>query len=302
MYSCQDMKHITFTSLLLLLAAVFSYGQERSGLLNAEDSLAFENAEWQVTDLGKGAEAMYTQVKMFDSMQSICVIRYPARRFRTGFRHCPESEAGKTSVLAERAEADMAINGGYFDNGPVPCVYFRIGDETFSLTKPKEAKLRVNAVIGFKDRRGKKMMISRCAADEYEEVTGNWHSVMATGPLLVEDGDIVVPESYAKAYPERKTGDFYDGRHPRSIIGNDDDGNIYMIVIDGRHKDNADGTTIYQTALISHLLGLTDAINLDGGGSSALWSKETGVLNHPSDNRVFDHKGERTIPNIIGVF
>lgn len=302
MYSCSDMRHITFTSLMLILTVVFSYGQERNGLGYAEDSIAFENAEWQVTDLGKGAEAMCTQVKMFDSIQSICVIRYPARRFKTGFRHCPESEAGKTSVLAQRAEANMAINGGYFDNGPVPCVYFRIGDETFSLTKSKEAKLRVNAVIGFKDRRGKKMMISRCSPEEYEDITGKWHSVMATGPLLVENGDIAVPESYAKAYPDGKTGGFYDGRHPRSIIGSDDDGNIYMIVIDGRHKDNADGTTIYQTAFISYLLGLTDAINLDGGGSSALWSKETGVLNHPSDNRTFDHNGERTVPNFIGAF
>lgn len=302
MYSCSDMRHITFTSLMLILTVVFSYGQERNGLGYAEDSIAFENAEWQVTDLGKGAEAMCTQVKMFDSIQSICVIRYPARRFKTEFRHCPESEAGKTSVLAQRAEANMAINGGYFDNGPVPCVYFRIGDETFSLTKSKEAKLRVNAVIGFKDRRGKKMMISRCSPEEYEDITGKWHSVMATGPLLVENGDIAVPESYAKAYPDGKTGGFYDGRHPRSIIGSDDDGNIYMIVIDGRHKDNADGTTIYQTAFISYLLGLTDAINLDGGGSSALWSKETGVLNHPSDNRTFDHNGERTVPNIIGAF
>lgn len=302
MYSCSDMRHITFTSLMLILTVVFSYGQERNGLGYAEDSIAFKNAEWQVTDLGKGAEAMCTQVKMFDSIQSICVIRYPARRFKTGFRHCPESEAGKTSVLAQRAEANMAINGGYFDNGPVPCVYFRIGDETFSLTKSKEAKLRVNAVIGFKDRRGKKMMISRCSPEEYEDITGKWHSVMATGPLLVENGDIAVPESYAKAYPDGKTGGFYDGRHPRSIIGSDDDGNIYMIVIDGRHKDNADGTTIYQTAFISYLLGLTDAINLDGGGSSALWSKETGVLNHPSDNRTFDHNGERTVPNFIGAF
>lgn len=296
------MRHITFTSLLLILAAVFSYGQERTSLLDPEDSLAFENAEWQITDLGKGAEAMYTQLKMFDSMQSICVIRYPSRRYRTGFWHYPGQEAGKTSVLAERSDADMAINGGYFDNGPVPCVYFRIGDQTYGDTKPKEAQLRVNAVIGFKDRKGKKMKIRRCDPDQYDEVAGDWHSVMATGPLLVENGEISVPENYAKAYPERKPGDFYDGRHPRSVIGNDGKGNFYLIVIDGRHKGEADGTTIYQTALISSLLGLTDAINLDGGGSSALWSEETGVINHPSDNRKFDHNGERKVPNIIAAF
>ena len=47
---------------------------------------------------------------------------------------------------------------------------------------------------------------------------------------------------------------------------------------------------------------MTAAINLDGGGSSALWSKETGVINHPRDNRKFDHEGERSVPNLIVVY
>ena len=85
-------------------------------------------------------------------------------------------------------------------------------------------------------------------------------------------------------------------------IGYDKEGNICLVVIDGRHQGQGDGASIYETALICSFLGLTDAINLDGGGSSAIWSSETGVLNHPSDNKVFDHEGERVVPNIIGVF
>jgi exopolysaccharide biosynthesis protein len=44
---------------------------------------------------------------------------------------------------------------------------------------------------------------------------------------------------------------------------------------------------------------MTDASNLDGGGSSAIWNSKDGVTNHPSDNKKFDHKGERKIPNMI---
>jgi exopolysaccharide biosynthesis protein len=40
-------------------------------------------------------------------------------------------------------------------------------------------------------------------------------------------------------------------------------------------------------------------MNFDGGGSSTLWTKEYGVINHPYDNKVFDHKGERKVPNAI---
>ena len=37
------------------------------------------------------------------------------------------------------------------------------------------------------------------------------------------------------------------------------------------------------------------------GGSSTLWTAQEGVLNHPYDNRRFDHEGERGVPNCIVV-
>jgi len=45
-------------------------------------------------------------------------------------------------------------------------------------------------------------------------------------------------------------------------------------------------------------------MNLDGGGSSTLYvngATETGVVNHPSDNKKFDHLGQRPVANIIYV-
>ena len=59
---------------------------------------------------------------------------------------------------------------------------------------------------------------------------------------------------------------------------------------------------------VAHLLkvlGAEDALNLDGGGSTALWLRgapQGGVLNYPCDNRVFDHRGERTVPNFLYVY
>lgn len=42
----------------------------------------------------------------------------------------------------------------------------------------------------------------------------------------------------------------------------------------------ADGASIHEAAYICRLLGMTDAINLDGGGSTTLWTDNTGVINH----------------------
>ena len=57
--------------------------------------------------------------------------------------------------------------------------------------------------------------------------------------------------------------------------------------------------TIAELTALSARLGLTEAINLDGGGSSTLWVLPAGVLNHPSDNGQFDHEGQRIIPNAV---
>jgi exopolysaccharide biosynthesis protein len=45
-------------------------------------------------------------------------------------------------------------------------------------------------------------------------------------------------------------------------------------------------------------------MNLDGGGSATMWIKgkpDKGVVSHPSDNKLFDHKGERAVANAIVV-
>jgi exopolysaccharide biosynthesis protein len=47
------------------------------------------------------------------------------------------------------------------------------------------------------------------------------------------------------------------------------------------------------------MLGMTQAINLDGGGSTTLWSEKIGVINHPYDNKKWDNEGERAVPNLI---
>lgn len=108
--------------------------------------------------------------------------------------------------------------------------------------------------------------------------------------MLVRDGRSVEYDS---------EDSFYARRHPRTLIGKRADGTVVMAVIDGRFKGQADGTTIAETAYIARQLGLVDALNLDGGGSSTLWTAQEGVLNHPYDNKRFDHEGERGVPNSI---
>ena len=150
--------------------------------------------------------------------------------------------------------------------------------------------MRTNGIIAILDKQGHAVAIFACDTTQYHRIARRYRAALAAGPLLVSGGKII----------EHDSGDsFYTHRHPRSLSGKRPNGEVVMAVIDGRAKGQAAGATIAETAYIARLLGLTDALNLDGGGSSALWTAQEGVASHPSDNCRFDHAGERAVPNGI---
>lgn len=71
--------------------------------------------------------------------------------------------------------------------------------------------------------------------------------------------------------------------HPRTAIGYSEDGNkVYFCVVDGRSSVSA-GVRTKELGDIIKSAGAFQAMNLDGGGSSAMYIKELGIMNRPSD-------------------
>ena len=71
--------------------------------------------------------------------------------------------------------------------------------------------------------------------------------------------------------------------HPRSGVGYSDGGNkVYFVVVDGRSLIS-DGVRTSVLADIMRYAGCTDAMNVDGGGSSTLYTSALGIRNKPSD-------------------
>ena len=76
--------------------------------------------------------------------------------------------------------------------------------------------------------------------------------------------------------------------------------------VEGYHlvQSFAEGEVTPELAHLLHVLGGKDALNLDGGGSTALWlsgAPEEGIVNFPCDNRNYDHQGERKVANFLYV-
>ena len=270
-------------------------GEPDRNQVTTDDGKAFAAADWGWTDLGKGAQAGSAQLRLFDSPQSISVVRYKASKFRTCIANEPGEDADSTSAIAGKYGAIAAINGSYFNMKKlIPITYVKDDGILEGRTSQGEANLRVDGLVGI--RRGHRIIIALSDTLSYEKSAPRCREALAAGSILLQDG---VPQ-IAEGSKGGKNRSFYEKRHPRSVIGTTTDGWVYMIVIDGRSSEAA-GASISEATEIARMFGLSDAINLDGGGSSTLWTVSLGVLNHPSDNGRFDHAGQRTVPNIIYV-
>jgi exopolysaccharide biosynthesis protein len=77
-------------------------------------------------------------------------------------------------------------------------------------------------------------------------------------------------------------------RHPRTAVGRTSDNKFLFVVVDGR-RTGAAGMTLTELQTLFEGLGATDGLNMDGGGSSAMWVKGepgNGIVNVPSDGFV----------------
>ena len=88
--------------------------------------------------------------------------------------------------------------------------------------------------------------------------------------------------------------------HPRTAMGFDNTGKwLILLVIDGRQRGYSEGVSLFELARVLQAHGCTEAINLDGGGSSILLIRgpdgKPKTVNRPSE---ITH---RPVPVMIGI-
>jgi len=96
----------------------------------------------------------------------------------------------------------------------------------------------------------------------------NTPTALGGGPALLKDGQ---PTQFQSS----------DARHPRSAIGWNAEF-FFLVQVDGRQRGLSVGMSLAELAAHFARLGCTDALNLDGGGSSTLWARGQ-VMNTPCE-------------------
>ena len=293
------MKHIKliFSTVLLLLFALGGKAQTQ------QDSLTIAHAQWQTDTLAHGAVCLSAHLQLFDSPQQIAIIKYDARKYKTQIVQAPH--IAMTSDLARKSGAEVAVNGGYFNvKTGLPSTFVQLEGKVYGETAPAEV-FRTNGAITT-DRNH--IEIHPFDSISAKKLKKRYKNILTAGPLLLKDGvRQMAPTFEANDNQAAKGGNSFSSdvpqgfykRHPRAFIGITKDHQVMMVVVDGRFKGKAAGMSIDELSYLAKQLGMTDALNLDGGGSASLWNNHTGIINHPYDNKRFDHEGERGVPNCI---
>ncbi|MFC4428881.1 phosphodiester glycosidase family protein [Citricoccus alkalitolerans] len=135
-----------------------------------------------------------------------------------------------------------------------------IGEDTAPLDEFATEAGRIKLTNEYLDERGKKLRMTPHT------------QVLNGGPNLLTDGERDITASRDGMVHADNPGQFYGWTHqrnPRTIAGIDGRGQLVLITADGRQTDSV-GLSISEAADLSGRLGLVDAINLDGGGSTAM--------------------------------
>ncbi|MEO6908940.1 MAG: phosphodiester glycosidase family protein [Abditibacteriaceae bacterium] len=114
----------------------------------------------------------------------------------------------------------------------------------------------------------------------------NYPTILGAGPQLVDNGQVHIGD-------ENFRPDVLEVG-PRTAVGVDKDGNYIVVVADGRRPLASVGLTLNEMGATMLSLGAVNAINFDGGGSSAM-AINGKLVNKPSDGY------ERKVSNMMMV-
>lgn len=283
------LKH-TFKPVLLACLTTFLILPFDAEARQVEAGQSIHNLEWDVERIHAGIYwKKYLGDQLFNSKQSINLVEvYLDSTDAKLHISYEQGSLVKTSEFAERKNAVIALNGSYFDMEAGGTVTFlKVQDSTIIDGFSDRQLYSENGGIAWNNAEHPQII----PRPENGWRSSDMNNILAAGPLLILNEEI----------KNFNNDSFNQNRHPRTAVALTEDNRLFLLTVDGRSFQSY-GMTIPELAEFLKSAGAVDALNLDGGGSTAMWIKnmsETGIVNYPSDNLEFDHEGERSVSNAL---
>ena len=220
--------------------------------------------------------------------------------------------------FAKSTNALVVINGGYFSSGQHPTHHVGLLKSDNILHEPASStvirdNIRYNVTrgalgilnngdidIGWASTKGDSILVWNKPINNRPGKPGIsdfgnakfWDVIdaMHAGPILISDGKINITSEEEVFFNTP-----VDGVQPRSAIGYRLNGDIIIIVVDGRQVDSR-GVYLEELAILMSQFNCHEALNLDGGGSSAL------IIDKKLINRPIGLNTQREVMSSIAIF
>ncbi len=236
-------------------------------------------ASWSSQTLREGVKVHSASLSLFDRPQQIYVTEItPSATNQIGIYHAGADTPKQVATQATAAGALAAVNGGFFPMaGATPKTGFvRIngvdkeqGDDELNSTFAGGALVINGTTPGIIKVAGNE------AARELED-----ENVLVCGPLLLLNGATQTLSA---------TSDHTTSYAQRTVVGVTENGTFLMVTIHGR-DGSITGMNGLELQKLMRGLRAKDALNLDGGGSTALWA-----------NGGYVYSTSRSVANIVYV-
>lgn len=278
-----------FFALTLFTSGLSAFGQ------NA-DSLAVVKTRWQKNKIAKQVVLYrhhFNQKNLFAANENISYLEVKNTGRKAVFAiGAEEKTLITTSNFGLRDTAIAAVNGNFFDvknGGSVDFV--RVNGKTINTNRLEKSGNRARHQEAALVIDNGRISIKKWDGSADWETKLNEQNVLLNGPLL----------TFNKVDETLDTAAFNRLRHPRTCLGIKPNGRVILLTVDGRN-DNSAGMSLFELTKLMRWLGCSSAINFDGGGSTTLWVSgmpDGGVINYPTDNKKWDHEGQRKVANVI---
>ena len=213
-----------------------------------------------------------------------------------------------TSEVARREGFAAAVNAGYFRVPSKPTADYALGT-TQKVTGYVDGVPARN--VGFHAEEGvvqgqpwgAELVIKQDGTAEI----GKWTTLPGDTREAISGSQVILWNGRTTPEAERDKP-----RHPRTAVGTADGGKtLFLLVADGRRPGWSDGLTLVELAAVMKQIGATDALNLDGGGSTTMILPDAAdgtrpgeVVNRPSDGSMLPGhfvSRERPVADVLGV-
>lgn len=231
------------------------------------NSIKIYDAYGKLAD-GEAVRAMYAEIDLRDENLKL--------------RALGSNQKRQTTLEAyEQFHGIFAINGGYFSDSSSVSILVSDGEVVSTGPSGDEVRGAFGMIQGKPEivwaNSKNSPLLYTYESPKISSKKDIWNPAQALGggPVLVKDGKINVTSQ------QEGFGGSHLQRHPRSAIGYKDKNTLLLLVVDGRQLASA-GVTLHELAKLMADIGAKDALNLDGGGSSAMVAAGE-VVNVPAD-------------------